>query len=78
MTSLMFEMHCYVITKSNYPYIKEKLLTTPWDVFDIWCTDYIKDRRMGVISEPYSIQAQGYSYVDWKESRENWHGQPKI
>lgn len=78
LTSLMFEMHCYIITKSNYNYVKDKLNTTPWDVFDIWCTDYIKDKKMGVINDAYSIQAQGYSYVDWKLSTTNWHGESKI
>lgn len=77
-TPLMYEIHAYLITKSNIKYIQDKIKTTGWDVFDIWMTTNLNNQKMGVLKEPYAIQAQGYSLVDWKESTENWHGQLKV
>lgn len=77
-TPLMYEIHAYLITKSNIKYIQDKIKTTGWDVFDMWMTANLKDQKMGVLKEPYSIQAQGFSLVDQKESVENWHGQLKV
>jgi len=77
-SSNIYEMHAYLITKSNYQRVKELLETTPWDVFDIWVSDYLKGEKLGTIKNYQFMQAKGFSLLDKKESLNNWLGHKKV
>lgn len=77
-TPKLFEMHAYLITKSNYNYVKSKLENSPWDVFDLFVSTQFEGEKFGNIKEHMFMQAKGYSLLDKKISTHNWHGQEKI
>jgi hypothetical protein len=74
----LYEMHAYLITKSNIAFVQDRIRNTKWDVFDLWVSSALQDQKLAVLKTPYAMQAQGFSLLDQKESKENWHGQKKI
>ena len=62
-TEKLSEAHCILVPKKNYEYFKNKFLTCPWDVSDLWYNTYI-DKRKGIFSRPYALQHPGVSNID--------------
>ena len=76
--SSFYEAHAYLITKSNYKLIREKIKSTKWDVFDLWIADNLKGFKFGVSKKPYVLQAKGYSLLDKKISEKNFLNVEKL
>lgn len=76
--SSFYEAHAYLITKSNYKLICEKIKSTKWDVFDLWIANNLKGFKFGVSKKPYVLQAKGYSLLDKKISEKNFLNVEKL
>jgi FkbM family methyltransferase len=63
-TELTTEAHCYLTSQPFFDYVVNKFNTTPWEAFDLWQSNYVRDHWKGVYRKAYSLQANGYSSID--------------
>lgn len=77
--SRFVECHAYMILKEKKDMFKQLFSKVKWDVIDLFFIHYLKDYKKGVFKgDPLCLQAQGYSFLDKKMSKENIIGIKKI